>query len=141
MIKKIFKILKYWLPATLWASVIFTFSSFPTGQASEIHWQDFILKKSAHIFIYAVLTILVFRGLRGYGVNFLDSLKYSILMATIYGISDEFHQSFTPGRDPKVRDILFDILGSFLGVYIIAKIIPRLPKEILRLVERFEITN
>lgn len=45
--------------------------------------------------------------------------KYVFLMAfifaSIYGITDELHQAFVPGRDPAVGDVLADTLGAFLG--------------------------
>jgi len=40
-------------------------------------------------------------------------------------MSDEFHQSFTPGRDPQPRDVMFDVTGSLLFVYFIKKIVPK----------------
>ena len=43
-------------------------------------------------------------------------------MATIcsllYGISDEYHQSFVPGREAGVADAIADTIGGFLGVWI-----------------------
>jgi VanZ family protein len=42
-------------------------------------------------------------------------------LIVIYAVSDEFHQSFTPGREPKLRDVLIDTAGSFLGMYLTLK--------------------
>ncbi len=39
------------------------------------------------------------------------------LMALLYAASDEFHQSFTPGRHPSPVDVLFfDGGGALLGI-------------------------
>ncbi len=38
----------------------------------------------------------------------------TVLFCSMYGISDEWHQSFTPGRDASVYDWLADTLGAFL---------------------------
>jgi len=46
----------------------------------------------------------------------------SILFSSLYGISDEIHQSFVPYRTADVMDVLADILGSAFGVYIFFKI-------------------
>jgi VanZ family protein len=37
------------------------------------------------------------------------------LAASLYGIIDETHQYFVPGRDCNVWDWLADTLGAFLG--------------------------
>jgi VanZ family protein len=38
----------------------------------------------------------------------------SVIFCSFYGITDEFHQSFVPGRDADVWDWLADTLGSFI---------------------------
>ncbi len=37
-----------------------------------------------------------------------------VLFCLVYGISDEFHQSFVPGRTPSVWDLAADVLGATL---------------------------
>jgi len=37
------------------------------------------------------------------------------LGAALYGVTDEFHQAFTPGRSPDVFDVLADLVGGLLG--------------------------
>jgi VanZ family protein len=39
------------------------------------------------------------------------------ILASIYGITDEIHQSFVPMRDTSVFDVFADGLGSFAGAY------------------------
>ena len=39
-----------------------------------------------------------------------------VLFCLLYGISDEFHQSFVPGRDPSGGDILADTIGAAVAV-------------------------
>lgn len=36
----------------------------------------------------------------------------AVLCCLVYGISDEFHQSFIPGRSPSVADVVADIFGA-----------------------------
>jgi len=39
----------------------------------------------------------------------------SVLFSTLFGISDEIHQSFVPYRTADAMDVLADILGSAFG--------------------------
>ena len=42
-------------------------------------------------------------------------------MAVLYSATDEFHQSFTPGRHPAVTDVMIDALGSAAALILAAK--------------------
>ena len=109
--------IKLWFPVFLWCGVIFTLSSMPTLPAPEIIWWDFILKKSDHIIEYAILYYLVYRALTKNFLKQKNSLitVYSLLFTLLYSISDEYHQSFTPGRHCKAMDIGFDFLGMLVS--------------------------
>ena len=113
-------ILWAWLPPLLWASVIFIFSSIPTFPTDTIIWWDFILKKTAHIVEFGILFILTFRAVNitfGYKTFNKSAAFYVLLFCIIYGASDEFHQSFTPGRTPHIRDVGFDTVGALLALW------------------------
>jgi len=124
------KVLKYWLPVIVWSLIIFFLSSLPTAPITKVYWREFAIKKSAHVIEYAIFTILMYRALKESGVEKKEAGVYSIIMAVLYGISDEFHQSFTPGRDPRIRDIIFDTIGSLLAIYAIWKLLPKAPKKL-----------
>jgi VanZ family protein len=112
--KEIFKAMKFVLPPVLWASVIFYFSSLPTVTASEFYLWDFLLKKTAHFVEYGILAILIYRALTNYEIK-KDRAKWlSILIAFLYAITDEYHQSFVPGRGPSVRDVVIDTIGAVI---------------------------
>ncbi len=128
--KSFYILLFYWLPFFLWAAVIFTFSSFPTRTTSEINWQDFAVKKTAHIVVYFVLTLLSYRVFLKHGVKKEKAALISMIASVFYGLSDEYHQSFTPGRDPRLRDVGFDTIGAVLAIYFIKYLLPKMPKEI-----------
>jgi VanZ family protein len=129
-VKKTLKIVKLWLPPIIWASVIFLFSSYPTGRASEIYWKDFIVKKSAHVVEYAIFSTLLYRAIKESGVRKVNAGIFAITIAVIYAASDEFHQSFTPGREPTVRDVIFDTIGASLAIYTIWNLLPKAPKKL-----------
>ena len=62
---------------------------------------------------YGLLGILNMRGFK------YDSKKIWLawLLAVTYALSDEFHQSFVPGRNPSILDVfIFDGLGAAIGL-------------------------
>lgn len=115
------KIFKYWLPVFVWTLLIFTFSSLSTPETSQIYWQDFIIKKTAHMIEYGFLALLIYRALKGYDMETTKAVILSIFLAALYGLSDELHQSFTPGREPRIRDVAFDTIGASLAMLILWK--------------------
>jgi len=120
--------LYYWIPPIVWAIIIFGFSANPTGKVGSSYLLDFAVKKIVHIVEYAIFTLLIYRGLIKSEFDKKNSGYWSIFMAFIYGLSDEFHQSFTPGREPTIRDVIFDTLGGSLAIYFIWNILPKLSR-------------
>lgn len=45
----------------------------------------------------------------------------AFLLAAAYGISDEIHQSFVPGRDASVWDWLADAAGAWMGAWVLLR--------------------
>ena len=43
----------------------------------------------------------------------------TVVIGIIYATLDEFHQSFSPGRTPKITDIYIDTLGVILGILLV----------------------
>ncbi len=122
------KIFKFWLPPILWALVIFTFSSFQTASASKFYLGDFLIKKTAHILEYGIFASMLYRAMINSGLGKKKAMWYSVLLAFLYGATDEFHQSFTPGRGPSIRDVLIDTFGAGLFVFGLIKNMSKLPK-------------
>jgi len=129
----------YYLPIVVWALVIFSFSSHPTGAASQIDWQDFFVKKFAHVFVYAVLATLIYRALRKEGVTLSKAGYLAIILCAFYGLTDEFHQGFTPGREPHLRDVGFDTIGAALAIYLLWKLLPKMPVKLQALATKLEL--
>lgn len=79
---------------------------------------SFIVRKCAHYSEYALLGFLVSLSLP------FDRIKrrYGSLIAmgicVLYAVLDEFHQNFSVGRSPAVRDVLIDSCGALTGVLI-----------------------
>jgi hypothetical protein len=137
--KKIKRWSKYGVPVVVWAGVIFAFSSYPTGTATEIVWTDFILKKTAHVVEYGILTMLGYRALVNSGISMKRAAMVAVLLSMVYGLSDEYHQSFTPGREPKLRDVGFDTIGALLAIYTIWKLLPKAPARLRSWAKSWEV--
>lgn len=105
--------LKLYLPVFLWAALIFSLSSQSSLLSFEASVLDFIFKKSAHMFVFAVLYLLIFRAYYLSKGKNLSKRNYwlPLLLCLLYSAIDELHQSFVPGRHPAVRDIGYDMLG------------------------------
>ncbi len=120
--EKINKLLNAYVPPVVWALIIFLLSSQSVIPGFAESPLDFIFKKSAHIFVYLVLYILIKRAL-DITMNKKSSKKHlfiPILACLVYAISDEFHQSLVPGRYATLRDVGYDMFGvgvAFLRKY------------------------
>lgn len=71
----------------------------------------------AHAGIYAVLSMLVLRGVvlaRGTGIT-VAAAAAAVTVAIGYGVTDEWHQSFVAGRTADVRDVVADAVGAIAG--------------------------
>lgn len=137
---KIIKKINAWLPVLVWALLIFHFSSGIVPIVSIVHWQDFLIKKTGHVILFGTLAVLIFRGLRIEKINRKKAAVWSIILAAVYGATDEYHQMFTLGREPHVRDIFIDLIGASLIILAVYKIVPRLSKNIYMLFEKLNLT-
>jgi VanZ family protein len=82
----------------------------------EIHLPDFTHSDLvAHMLAYGLLaaTMLYALGDRK-KVHPLRVVVYTVAACLLYGISDEFHQSFIPGRYVSGMDVLADVVGAVL---------------------------
>ena len=50
-------------------------------------------------------------------------ITITLFIGLLYAISDEFHQTFSPGRTPKVTDVYIDMLGVILGTLVVLLVI------------------
>jgi VanZ family protein len=128
------KIIIYWGPVILWASFIFYISSYPTAKTSNVYWQDFTIKKSAHLLFYGIFGVLNYRailsGNLGAGRKANKAALYAILISLFYGVTDEIHQRFTQSRQSRGQDIVFDTIGAVIGVYTLWRLLQKIPKAL-----------
>ncbi len=71
--------------------------------------------KVAHFSVYGLLATLVVRLGRGW-----KAALVSVLLVSVYGASDEWHQGFTPGRSVELADWMADTFGGALAVALYA---------------------
>jgi VanZ family protein len=115
MIKKLNIQLYNWIPALLVMSVIFWFSSQPSSNLPNFDWADKVIKKGGHMCGYALLAWSYWRALHFQPNN----RRLAWLLAILYAITDEYHQSFVTGRFPSATDVfVFDNLGALLSLWI-----------------------
>ena len=98
-----------WLPALAWAGVIFMLSSQPVLPSPPG-----VNDKLAHAVAYGVLAAGCLLGATaGYWQRVTrGTVGLALLLAVVYGASDEFHQIFVPGRTPDLADLLADTIGA-----------------------------
>jgi len=75
-------------------------------------WLDTLLKKAGHAFAYGVLAWLYQRALRPHIRTPLVLRIASASLAVVYALSDEYHQTFVPGRTGRLFDVLVDGAGT-----------------------------
>ncbi|HUV71570.1 MAG TPA: VanZ family protein, partial [Clostridia bacterium] len=123
-----------WLPPFFWISLIFLLSSFPKLQISE-GLADLILRKLAHMFEYGVLYLLIYRVFKRTSSLSKNKLLFiSLFLTILYAVSDEYHQTFVPGRCGNLTDISIDSTGAVLGLIFSQKILFLLPKGIQNII-------
>jgi VanZ family protein len=104
---------RLWLPVLTFAAAIFLVSSMP-----EPPLPSSVSDKTGHRAAYAAFGLVVLRALSGAswsGVTAATSGS-ALAIATLYGATDEWHQSWVPGRSPDVLDLLADASGAALAI-------------------------
>lgn len=106
---------RYALLTILYCTALFWLSS----TANPIHPEPAFPgeDKLIHAGLYAGLAFVVSMGLRRRGRPVTPAVQFwaPILFAALYGVSDEWHQSFVPGRTPDVWDATADAVGAILA--------------------------
>lgn len=109
--------LKAYFPAAVWALTIFILSSQASLPGFSVSAIDFVFKKSAHMFVYAVLYYLFWRAVQkthpapAGAQNFIHWML-PLGLTLLYAVSDELHQTFVPYRYGTIRDVGYDMLGA-----------------------------
>jgi VanZ family protein len=101
-------------------ALLFVLSSQPGLRIHPDAEVDRPLRIVAHAASYAVLGALLVFALAGTRRPTLGTILGAVLVAVLFALSDEFHQSLVPGRTGRLDDVVVDAVGATLGVLAMA---------------------
>jgi len=132
---------RFWryAPLVLWAALIFIGSGnvlsaahtsivlravrwlFPNARDESLAVFHLLVRKAGHLTEYAVFATLAARAFRASSHDLLRRhwVGCSLLLAVVYALSDEWHQSFVPSRTASIYDSLIDSMGALMALTII----------------------
>jgi VanZ family protein len=111
------------LLACLWAGVIFYLSHQPGTLEQPLFPQQ---DKLLHLMAYAVLGFLGMGSVRATAHGYRPAQAWVVcLLVGLYGVTDEFHQHFIPGRMVDGFDVVADIAGGLLGTWLMYYLVRR----------------
>lgn len=95
--------------------IIFYSSSLSADKLPSLNIPN--IDKLFHFIEYFVLGFLLVRAFfySSTKPNYIYIFIASILIGSLYGVSDEFHQRFVPGRTCDIFDLLADVISSAMG--------------------------
>ncbi|NLB42842.1 MAG: VanZ family protein [Clostridiales bacterium] len=126
-----------WIFPISWMGVIFYFSHQPGLESAHVSgWMTrivdsiahifnintsdvdlhLLVRKGAHLTEYAILGILLFVALCFTRRRLLSSTIIAFIIGAVYGVLDEFHQYYIPGRSCQISDMMIDASGVLLAV-------------------------
>ena len=133
-----FSVGKTWAPVVIWMALIFAFSTdwfaapntgsyigplfswlIPGIAPDTIEIIHTALRKLGHWTEYFILATLLAVAGKAHWPNQSRRSRFiaTVVMATIYAISDEWHQSFVPRRTASVIDVTIDACGALCGAF------------------------
>ena len=130
---------KHWLPVILWMGLIFVMSSDfgsaahtsviieplvlwikPNATSEEFELVHFIIRKLGHLSEYAILGLLVLHAIErtrpAHRAWSWPAASLTLLIAAAYASTDEWHQTFVPGRTAALGDVMIDSCGALVGL-------------------------
>lgn len=125
-----------WIPVFLWMSLIFILSHQDASRSSQLSgglmtavidalsglFKGFyfnpkmlhtLIRKGAHFSAYLILGLLSIRATKPKNPK---EWLWALIICSLYAASDEYHQTFIPGRSGELRDVLIDMSGSLTGI-------------------------
>ena len=105
-----------WLAVACYAALIFLFSSFSRPVPFRIP-DIFMIDKVIHFFEYLIFGILLFSAMKE-GRSPKKAAIWSFIIASVYGLTDEFHQYYVQMRHADFFDFLADSAGGGAGAFL-----------------------
>ena len=109
---------KSWFPVLLWATLIFSFSSIKVSALPHVN--IYHIDKIAHFLEFFIFAVLLSSALKETSPRWfpVKILVISAIIASLYGLMDEYHQSFVLYRTPDFFDFVSDALGAIIGAVV-----------------------
>lgn len=107
-----------WFVVVMYAAFIFALSSLSHPPLiSEIPWQvpDWLFH-AVEYSLFGYFLVKAFNDSFQFQSRFL-LLVITVLFGTLYGLTDEWHQSFVPERQAAIHDVVADAIGVLVGAY------------------------
>lgn len=122
-----------WFLVILWAVLIFHATASPaysgarTGQV--VAWVlpaapvrtvaviNVVVRKSGHVLAFGTLTALIWWAMGPVAWR----STWAVALTALYAVTDEWHQSFVPGRSAEFSDVLLDSAAALLALAVIAR--------------------
>jgi VanZ family protein len=103
------------IAAALWGGFLFLVTSWPNPPAVEAG--GFPLDKLTHFLLYAIEAVLLHRAIRWKGRSGVAMSRVMAIVGTmaVWGMLDETHQEWIPGRRMDTGDLVADIAGAAVG--------------------------
>jgi hypothetical protein len=106
-----------------WMGIIFYLSSYSPvdllPRVEQFSWLGKWREVVGHLVLYGVLGALLLITLWSWVVASSHKIKWALVaicLGILYGVLDEYHQSFVPGRTATAIDVFVDVLGVTIGV-------------------------
>jgi len=109
-------LLTHWLPLLVWMGLIYWFSDQPQPFTMPQSWQQEAVGVIGHVIGYATLALLWCRALARQHTQQRYTLALAFFLTMLYALSDEYHQTFVPGRSGNLPDLIIDAAGAGLGL-------------------------
>lgn len=111
--------LKFWAPPILYMALIFAVSSMKQPLLPMPKFQWLSIDKLYHFIEYSILSVLLTIAFVNAPPKWLPTgwiWTVAALISILYGVSDEVHQYFVPGRHATPSDLISDAIGAIAGV-------------------------
>ncbi|KAB7707371.1 VanZ family protein [Bacillus aerolatus] len=123
----------------IWCFLIFAFTASPSSSGShtlstfqqlfglddeQAKVVNFLVRKATHVVVFGFLALLFTFVLRK------KRFLFAWTLTTVYAATDEFHQSFVPGRTASIADVLLDSVGAALALFVWSRVVSEKKQDI-----------
>lgn len=136
-----------WVPPVIWMGVIFFFSHQPGEESAQLSGRFMVMvevianildmdptsadlhlmiRKGAHFAEFAILGFLLFPAVLSVNNKRISSFAITLAAGSLYGVLDELHQLFIPGRSCQIGDMIIDAGGVLLAAVLSSLLTPLL---------------